>query len=103
MELLLEEGESLVTGASVEVVHLSPNTAKNIAQRLGAGFTEATVAERLGTRAVGLQGVITKLFLCFGSFAYEVAWVDPEGSRNGTMGILFPGEGKRIPNILVRS
>lgn len=101
--MLLEETETFTTGNSVQVTELNPSTIKNIVQRIGGGITAETVAERLGMRALGLQGVITKLFLCFENFAYEVAWVDEMGSRNGTMGVVFSGEFKRIPDLLVHS
>jgi hypothetical protein len=100
---ILEEVDTLITGSSIQVIEINPNTARNIAKRLGGNITEEIVAKRLGVRKVGLQGIVTKLFLCFGSFAYEVAWVDDTGDRNGTMGIIFSGECKRIPDILVRS
>lgn len=102
--MLIEEADVFTMGvSSIQVTEINPNTAKNVAARHGGNITEKIVAERLGVRKVGLQGIVTKLFLCFGSFAYEVAWVDDMGSRNGTMGIIFPGEYKKIPNILVCS
>jgi hypothetical protein len=102
--MLVEEADVFTMGiSSIQVTEINPNTTKNIATRLGGKITKEIVAERLGVRKVGLQGIVTKLFLCFGSFAYEVAWVDDMGSRDGTMGVVFSGEYTKIPNILVRS
>jgi hypothetical protein len=102
--MLVEEADVFTMGiSSIQVTEINPNTARNIATRLGGNITEEIVAERLGVRKVGLPGIVTKLFLCFGSFAYEIAWVDDMGNRNGTMGVIFPGEYKKIPNILVFS
>jgi hypothetical protein len=99
----VEEVDTFTPGSSIQVTEINPNTIRNITERLGGNITEEIVVRRLGVRKVGLQGIVTKLFLCFGSFAYEIAWVDDMGSRNGTMGVVFSGECKRIPNILVRS
>ncbi|MGD1003677.1 MAG: hypothetical protein ABR884_03855 [Minisyncoccia bacterium] len=88
---------------SVEIVCYNPNTAQSIAARLGENTTLEDITARLGTRGLGLRGIVTKRLLVYGSDAYEVAYVDELGDRNGKMGIIFPGEGKRIPNLLVRS
>jgi hypothetical protein len=102
--MLVEEADVFTMGiSSIQVTEINPNTTKNIATRLGGKITKEIVAERLGVRKVGLQGIVTNLLLCFGSFAYEVAWVDDMGSRDGTMGVVFSGEYTKIPNILVRS
>ncbi len=98
--MTLQEDEDIFESrTSVEVFQLDPNTEKNIAKRLGLKVED--VIERLGARESGSRGIVTKRFLCFGSIANEVAYVDEFGSRNGKMGILFPGEGRRIPDILI--
>lgn len=102
--MLNNENDVFTMGvSSIQVTEINPSTIKNIAKEVGGDITEEFVAERLGIRAVGLQGVVIRSFLCFGSFAHEIAWVDEMGSRNGTMGVIFSGEYKIIPNILVRS
>jgi hypothetical protein len=101
--MISEEVDTFAVGNSVEIVSLNPNTAKNIAAQPGRKLTEQEIIDRLGAREVGFRGIVTEVFLCFGSFAYQVSYVDELGSRNGTMGIIFPGEGKRIHDILVHS
>lgn len=101
--MILEEIGTFQVGNSVRITHLNPNVAKSLAKHFGSGVTPEDIAKRLGTRQLGLQGVVTKSFLFCGGFVNEVAYVDEQGSRNGTMGIIFPGEGERIPDILVRS
>jgi len=102
--ILEEETDAFRMGiSSVKVTLLNPNTARHIAERLGGDTTEAIVTERLGVRKTGLQGVVTRRFVCFGSYALEIAWVDEMGGRNGDMGIIFFGEYEMIPDIFVHS
>ena len=103
MNSLLETTDAFEVGNSLEITDINPNTAKDIAERAGGDITEQAVADRLGTRIVGSRGIVTKLALYYGSLIYEVGFVDDDGHRNGAMGIVFSGEAKRIPNILVHS
>jgi hypothetical protein len=101
--MILVDTDELRVHDSVEIVCDNPDIASNVAAHYGGNITAESVAARLGTRGLGLRGTITKCLLIYGSDAYEIAYVDELDARNGKMGIIFPGEGKRIPDILVRS